>query len=185
MSCYRADLHIHTILSPCGDLEMSPVNIIQTAINRGINIIGITDHNSTRQCQTVVDMAREKNITVIYGAEINTHEEIHCLALFGTGNECTTFQQWLDTRLPDVKNDPIRFGDQIWVDANEDIVGEEQRLLISALDATLEESEKMVHQLNVKRQLLQRQDFKQGQNVLALSGAQKVIGVFNAGGNAT
>ncbi len=43
----------------------------------------------------------------------------------------------------------------------------------------------VVHQLDVEGQLVQRQDFKQRQNVLALGGAQKVIGVFNAGGNAT
>ncbi|MGV8828134.1 MAG: PHP domain-containing protein [Breznakibacter sp.] len=148
MSCYRADMHIHTILSPCGSLEMSPVNIIQTAASRGLDIIGITDHNTTRQCQTIADVAAERGITVICGAEINTHEEIHCLALFGNASDLAEFQVWLDTQLPDVKNDPDKFGDQIWVDADENIVGEEGRLLISALDATLEEAEKAVHRLN-------------------------------------
>ncbi len=148
MSCYRADLHIHTILSPCGSLEMSPVNILNTAISLGINIIGITDHNSTRQCQTIVELAKDRNITVICGAEINTREEIHCLALFGTHHEYAEFQQWLDDQLPDIKNNPALIGDQIWVDINEDIAGEEERLLISALEASLEESEKMVHRLN-------------------------------------
>lgn len=141
-------MHIHSILSPCGSLEMSPVNIIQTAASLGLEIIGITDHNTTRQCQTIVDLAAGKGITVICGAEINTREEIHCLALFGNPYDLDEFQQWLDTKLPNIKNDPDKFGDQIWVDDQENIAGEEERLLISALDATLEEAEKTVHRLN-------------------------------------
>ena len=97
---------------------MSPVNILNTAISLGINIIGITDHNSTRQCQTIVELAKDRNITVICGAEINTREEIHCLALFGTHHEYAEFQQWLDDQLPDIKNNPALIGDQIWVDIN-------------------------------------------------------------------
>ena len=49
----RADLHIHTVLSPCGDLEMSPENILHFAQIQGLNMIGITDHNSTRQARKV------------------------------------------------------------------------------------------------------------------------------------
>ncbi len=148
MSCYKADMHIHTILSPCGSLEMSPVNIIQTAARLGLEIIGITDHNTTRQCQTIVELAASKGITVICGAEINTREEIHCLALFGNPHDLGAFQEWLDTQLPNVENDPDKFGDQMWVDAKENIAGEEERLLISALGATLAETEKKVHHLN-------------------------------------
>lgn len=148
MGCYRADMHIHTILSPCGSLEMSPVNILQEAAIRGLEIIGITDHNTTRQCQTIASLAAGKGITVICGAEINTREEIHCLALFANASDLEEFQIWLDAQLPFVENDPDKFGDQIWVDTQENIAGEENRLLISALGATLEEAEKTVHQLN-------------------------------------
>lgn len=147
MNIYRADMHIHTILSPCGSLEMSPVNIVKTALQRGLNMIGITDHNSTRQCETVVKVAMNEDLTVICGVEVNTREEIHCLALFPSLAVLSQFQRWLDHKMPDIPNHPDKFGDQMWVDTNQMIAGEEPRLLIAALDAGLEETEKMVHSL--------------------------------------
>ena len=58
----RADLHIHTVLSPCGDLEMSPENILHFAQIQGLNMIGITDHNSTRQAPIIRDYGKTKGI---------------------------------------------------------------------------------------------------------------------------
>ena len=66
----RADLHIHTVLSPCGDLEMSPENILHFAQIQGLNMIGITDHNSTRQAPIIRDYGKTKGIFVLTGAEI-------------------------------------------------------------------------------------------------------------------
>jgi 3',5'-nucleoside bisphosphate phosphatase len=82
MKTFRADLHIHTVLSPCGDLDMSPGNIVSEAVNKGLDIIGITDHNTTRHCNLIKRMAEEKGIFVMQGAEITTKEEVHCLAFF-------------------------------------------------------------------------------------------------------
>ena len=147
MKIYRADMHIHTILSPCGSLEMSPVNILKTASENKIDIIGITDHNSTRQCATIQKLAAPMGIMVLCGAEVNTREEIHCLALFGDNQSLHKFQEWLDWLLPDINNDPLKFGDQVWVDINENIAGEEPRLLISAINASLKETQDMVHSL--------------------------------------
>ena len=61
----RADLHIHTVLSPCGDLEMSPENILYFAQVQGLNMIGITDHNSTRQAPIIRDYGKTKGIFVL------------------------------------------------------------------------------------------------------------------------
>lgn len=47
MKWYKADLHIHSVLSPCGSLDMSPKNIVQSALDKELEIIAITDHNST------------------------------------------------------------------------------------------------------------------------------------------
>lgn len=147
MTLYRADMHIHTILSPCGSLEMSPVNILKEAARNKLDMIGITDHNTTRQCAAVRQLAEGMGITVICGAEVNTREEIHCIALFGNDNSLGQFQLWLDRRLPDIRNNPEKFGDQVWVDVDENIAGEEPRLLISAINASLEETQQMVHSL--------------------------------------
>lgn len=148
MKTYRADLHIHSTLSPCGSLEMSPVRILEAARKKHLNMIAITDHNTTRQCHIVHRLGRELGIQVLFGAEINTREEVHCLCLFETIDQTHEFQRWLDAHLPPVPNRPEYFGDQVWVDEAEQILGEESRLLLTALSQTLEASEAKVHQLD-------------------------------------
>ncbi len=145
---FRVDLHIHTLLSPCGSLEMSPVRIISEAKKRGLDIIGITDHNTTKQCREVVRIGDEEGVKVICGVEITTQEEAHCLAFFESFDKIDIFQEYLDVHLPEINNSPDKFGDQVWVDRDEMIAGEETRLLISALDVSVEEIEKKVHELN-------------------------------------
>ena len=57
---FKADLHIHSVLSPCGDLEMSPSAIIAEAKSKGLNIIGISDHNSTRNALVASKLDRKR-----------------------------------------------------------------------------------------------------------------------------
>ena len=102
----RADLHIHTVLSPCGDLEMSPENILHFAQIQGLNMIGITDHNSTRQAPIIRDYGKTKGIFVLTGAEICSKEEVHALTFFETDEQLTIFQHYLDVHLPDIPNEP-------------------------------------------------------------------------------
>jgi 3',5'-nucleoside bisphosphate phosphatase len=145
---FRADLHIHTVLSPCGDLEMSPGRIVEEASLKGLNIIGITDHNTTRHCDITARLAEQKGIFVMQGAEINTREEVHCLAFFENSVLLGKLQEFLDNNLPDMNNDPALFGHQLMVDENEIIVYEEKRLLHNAINKSFEEVESFVHSLN-------------------------------------
>lgn len=147
MKVFNADLHIHTVLSPCGSLEMSPKTIVQTALARKIDIIGITDHNSTRQCRVVLSEAKKAGLTVFCGAEVTTKEEVHCLAFFENFEKLDEFQHFLDTNLPDIKNDVDLFGYQVVVNENEEIVYEEERLLISAIKQSIDQVEQEVHRL--------------------------------------
>jgi 3',5'-nucleoside bisphosphate phosphatase len=147
MKKFRADLHIHTVLSPCGSLEMSPANIIESALKAKLDIIAITDHNSTKQVSVVKKMAEKQGIFVIGGAEVNTAEEVHCLALFETDDQLAEFQDYIDKHLPPVKNDPEKFGYQVVVDEFENVLEEEERLLIIALDADILDIERKVHTL--------------------------------------
>ncbi len=144
MRDFRADLHIHTLLSPCGDLSMSPAKIVSEAARKGIDIIGITDHNSTRHCRLVSRLAANSGIFTLMGAEVTTQEEVHCLAFF-EDDKLDLLQDFLDSRLPDIKNDPLIFGDQVVIDEDEMIVYVEERLLISATKASLEEVGSFVH----------------------------------------
>lgn len=148
MKVFNADLHIHTVLSPCGSLEMSPGNIVKEALRRKLDIIGITDHNSTRQCRIVKDMAEAEGIQCICGAEVTTKEEVHCLTFFEDFDKLDQFQQFLDQHLPDIRNDQDLFGYQVVVNENEEIIYEENRLLISAINRNLNQVEEEVHRLD-------------------------------------
>ncbi len=148
MKKFKADLHIHTVLSPCASLDMSPKNIVEQALNAGLDIIAITDHNSTKQSTIIRDLAEKEGLFVICGAEVSTKEEVHCLALFGDDNELNQFQDYLDVHLVCIKNDSDKFGFQVVVDENENILETEERLLISSLDVGIIDVEKKVHELN-------------------------------------
>lgn len=147
MNKYRADLHIHTVLSPCGDLEMSPANIIAKALEKGLDIIGITDHNSTRHCKLMRELAEAAGIYVLMGAEVTTREEVHCLTFFENDDQLSEFQAYLEKHLPLIPNNVEKFGYQVVVDADEQIIDEIEFLLISALDQSIEQVEKKVHSL--------------------------------------
>lgn len=144
---YRADLHIHTVLSPCGDIYMSPSAIIEQAKKLHLDIIAITDHNSTRQVKVAQQLGKENGIFVIGGVEITTQEEVHALAYFENDEQLDIFQEFIDEHLPHIPNDEERFGYQLIVDKDEDVLGEEEWLLISALDVDLDTLYNKVHQI--------------------------------------
>jgi len=147
MNKYRADLHIHTVLSPCGDLEMSPANILEKAREKGLDIIGITDHNTTRHCKLIRKLAEPAGIFVLMGAEVTSREEVHCLTFFENDDQLSEFQVYLEKHLPPVPNDTEKFGYQVVVDEDEKIIDEIEFLLISALDQSVEQIEQKVHSL--------------------------------------
>jgi PHP family Zn ribbon phosphoesterase len=147
MKPFKADLHIHTVLSPCGDLSMSPANIVNAAYQQNLNIIGIADHNSTRHCRLISRLAAKHNIFVLCGAEVTSKEEVHCLCFLPDFDRLNIFQAYLDAHLPEIKNDPEQFGYQVQVDEDENIIYEEPKLLISAIDQTIDEIERKVHEL--------------------------------------
>ena len=148
MQQFRADLHTHTVLSPCGSLEMSPLKIIERAKAQGIDLLGITDHNSTLMCRVMDEVAAENNIKVLPGAEVTTSEEVHCLAFFDNWDALDQFQIYLEEQLPDIKNNPAKFGYQVTVDRNEQITGEVDKWLISGINQSIEDVEREVHKLN-------------------------------------
>lgn len=147
MSLFKADLHIHSLTSPCASLDMSPVNIIQKALEMKLQIIAITDHNCTKQAPLIKRMAAEKGLFVLCGAEINSIEEVHCLTFFETYDQLKEFQFFIDQHMQPFPNHPDRFGDQIVVDEEEMIVEEIPYLLTNSLDSGLSEIEQKVHQL--------------------------------------
>ncbi len=140
MDWYKADLHIHSVLSPCGGLEMSPKNIMEKAQRAGISIIAVTDHNSMANCIVYEQKALEYKINYIYGVEIQTAEEIHLVALFDDKNEAMTFDKELYNVLLPIKNNPDYFGDQVVVNKDENIVRFEDKALINSITWTLDQT---------------------------------------------
>lgn len=148
MQSYKADLHIHTVLSPCGDLEMSPINIIAKAKERGLDCIGITDHNSTRHAKLTQTLGKENGIFVVMGAEVTSREEAHCLCFFEDEEKLELFELWLEEKLMKIPLDEDKFGYQLVVNTQEEIIDQMPYLLINAIEADLDQIYTKVKSLN-------------------------------------
>jgi len=136
---YSADLHIHTCLSPCASLDLSPRKIVERAKSESLDIIAITDHNTAKNAQVVMRLGEKVGVKVIPGMEVQTREEIHLLALFPDWPSTAVWEEEVRRHLPDVRNDPEVFGDQPIVDEEGNIIGFEERLLLNSLDLSLED----------------------------------------------
>ncbi len=135
----RADLHNHSCLSPCGSLELSPARLVREAKAAGIGVLALTDHNSALNAPAFGALCRKAGILPVFGLEATTMEEIHALCLFGTEHEALEFGEELYELLPEIPNDPELFGDQVWVDEQERILGEVEKTLTSAAAIGLDE----------------------------------------------
>lgn len=130
MSLYY-DLHIHSALSPCGDNDMTPNNIVNMSILKGLDVIGITDHNSCGNVRSAIKAA-DGRIIVIPGMEIETSEEVHMVSLFPTVEAAEEMEKIVRASSQGIKNRPEIFGNQYYMDENDEIVGEEENLLVTA-----------------------------------------------------
>lgn len=147
MRHFRADLHIHTVLSACADLEMSPANIVAAARKHNLDLIAITDHNSTLNCLVVQKLAEENGLAVLLGVEVTTREEVHCLAYFENTESLGIFQQYLEAHLPKFPYKPESIGYQVVVDQNDQIIQLVEEYLNAALNQTIDQVEQEVHKL--------------------------------------
>ena len=139
MRRFVADLHIHTCLSPCGGLDMVPRAIVATALARGLNLIAITDHNTCAMAEAVARVASAHGLAFFYGIEFQTAEEVHVLAYFDDAAHCHAAAAEAYAYLPDRRNDPLIFGDQVIVDEEETILGFEPKLLVNSLSLDIED----------------------------------------------
>ena len=133
------DLHIHTCLSPCGDNDNTPANIVGMAALKGLDVIAITDHNAARNCAPAMELGQEYGVLVIPGMELTTMEEIHVLCLFPELEGALDFDKLVYKRLQKVENKPAVFGHQYCVDKEEKLLYEEPYLLINATDIAFDE----------------------------------------------
>lgn len=144
MKEWRADLHVHTCLSPCAEPEMMPTAIVRQASTVGLNVLGICDHNSTENVAAVTRAGMRESIAVMPGIEITSREEVHILGLFKTEKELEGVQSVVYQNLPG-ENDESAFGPQTIVDERDGVVGANARLLIGATDLALEKVVGLIH----------------------------------------
>lgn len=137
MRCFIGDLHIHTCLSPCGELDMTPKRIIDRAIDRRLDIIAVADHNSTENLGVAMKIAQRKDITLLPAIEITSSEEVHVLAVFETLDEAMQMQEIVYENLAEGINDEQLWGQQVVVNENDEVLGFNKRLLIGATGITL------------------------------------------------
>ena len=140
MNRYFYDLHIHSCLSPCADDDMTPNNIAGMAALKGLNILALTDHNTTKNCPAFFEACKRQGIIPIAGMELSTAEDIHLVCLFPELEDAMRFGDEIRERLMPINNRPEIFGNQLILDGEDEIIGEEERLLISATDLPIEDA---------------------------------------------
>lgn len=136
----RYDLHIHSVLSPCGDDDMTPNNIVNMAMICGLNMIAVSDHNTAGNVAAVMAVGKSLGITVVPAMELETQEEIHVLCLFPAIDALNAFEQeQVIPALPPILNKSEIFGKQQLMNAEDEVIGEDPRYLINATSISIDD----------------------------------------------
>lgn len=140
----KYDFHLHSCLSPCGDNDMTPYNLVNMAKLLGYDIIALTDHNSCLNCPAALKAGEEAGIAVVPGMELCTSEEIHAVCLFPDLEKALEFSDYVKSTMPPVKNDASIFGEQLIMDSTDRIIGNEEILLTAASGISIDDAVKEV-----------------------------------------
>ncbi len=119
---------------------MIPPLIVERALDAGLDLIAITDHNASANAGAVIDAARATGLKVLPGIELQTREEVHLLCLFDSLEALAIWQSEVDTALPNLRNRAETLGEQFVVDAAGDFVQREERLLLVSANIALEDA---------------------------------------------
>ena len=132
------DLHIHSCLSPCGDNDMTPNNIVNMSLIKELDVIALSDHNTAGNTEAVRRVAEGTPLLVVPAIEVCTMEEVHILCLFYEFEGCQAFGEFLYGLLPEIQNNPAVFGDQLLMDENDQVTGTLDKLLINAANLSID-----------------------------------------------
>jgi 3',5'-nucleoside bisphosphate phosphatase len=136
---YQADLHIHTLLSPCAEVEMIPPLIVKQAIEVGLDMIAIADHNSAENVRAVIEAAEGSSLKVFPGMEVETAEGVHVLCIFDSAEQVESMQEKVYSALPDLPNQSEKLGNQMVVTAEAEFVRYNERLLLASTSLSIDE----------------------------------------------
>lgn len=138
------DFHIHSCLSPCGDEDSTPNNIVNMALIKGLNVIALSDHNTGKNCPAAIAVGKKNGLVVLPAMELTTSEDIHVLCLFERYEDLQKLEAHIQRTRLRVKNRPEIFGRQLILDENDEVVGEEEDLLIVSSGVSVEEVASLV-----------------------------------------
>lgn len=142
---YRADLHIHSCLSPCGELSIYPRRIVERALETGLEIIALTDHNTAENAAAVLRAAEGTGLTVFPGIELTSEEEVHVLGLFETMEAVLPVQDEVFRKLPEPAGNDRFIKDQVIVNEDDEVTGFSPRFLMAAAGLNIVEIVDLIH----------------------------------------
>ena len=129
---YYYDLHLHSCLSPCGDMDMTPNNIVGMAKLLGLDVIALTDHNSSLNCEAAMKVGKANGLTVIPGMELTTSEDIHAVCLFPTLEKALDWNEYVTEHRIRIRNKAEIYGRQVIMNEDDEEIGEVGELLLPA-----------------------------------------------------
>lgn len=144
---FKFDLHVHSCLSPCGDLDSSPTKIVRAAKAAGLDGIMLADHNSSRNCPALDEACRREAFMCLFGMEVTTSEEVHCLAVFDTLAQAAAMTESVYAALPARANRPDVFGCQAVVNADDEVEELEPRFLGAPTRLSIRDVGARIHEL--------------------------------------
>jgi 3',5'-nucleoside bisphosphate phosphatase len=144
---FVADLHVHSVLSPCAEVEMTPRNIVWNAVDQGIDIISITDHNACDNVAAALEAAKGTVVTILPGMEVETKEEVHLLVLFDKLSQLQTWEKQVQKHRSGRLNDEKYFGSQFVVDAEDNLLCVKPEMLLTSLSLGIAEVTVLVEEI--------------------------------------
>lgn len=147
MQTLLADFHVHTLLSPCAAVEMTPNHIVLRAAQYGVGAVAITDHNASANVEAALEAGRSYGVKVFPGMEVECQEEAHIVVLFDTLEQLQQWQHIVDGHMNGIANNPEKFGAQFVVDADDNFIREEERMLLAPLSLTAAQVVQQVREL--------------------------------------
>ncbi|MBQ7549101.1 MAG: PHP domain-containing protein [Clostridia bacterium] len=145
MKCFY-DFHIHSCLSPCGDRNMTPHDLVNMAKLLGLDVIALTDHNTCLNCPAAVKVGQSADIAVVPGMELCTCEEVHVICLFPDIAASGAFSEHILSTLPKVVNRPDIFGEQLIMDEQDNVICEHELLLATASTVSVSNVARLVRE---------------------------------------
>ena len=148
MKKYYYDFHIHSCLSPCGDNDMTPNNIVGVGLLVGLNVMALTDHNSCKNCPAFFAAAKKNGIVPVAGMELTTAEDIHVVCLFEHLADAMRFDAYIEEHRMHIPNNTAVYGEQLILDENDEPIGSEPYFLLPATEVSIDDAADVVAGFN-------------------------------------